>query len=83
MNIVSLHEKLFFNRMFFMQQWYIVSSFSRVYLQQGLNNTVGQAIVMDFLQFNWQWLNMQQKKNNWGPLTSNLLLVGMEGKKEA
>lgn len=51
----------------------------RVYLQQGLNNTVGQAIVMDFLQFNWQWLNMQQKNNNWGPLTSNLLLVGMEG----
>lgn len=54
-----------------------------MYLQQGLNNTVGQAIVMDFLQFNWQWLNMQQTKNKWGPLTSNLLLVGMEGKKKA
>ncbi|XP_076041763.1 hypoxia-inducible factor 1-alpha inhibitor-like [Oratosquilla oratoria] len=51
----------------------------RLYLQQGLNNTVGHAIVVDFLQFNWQWLNIQQKKNNWGPLTSNLLLVGMEG----
>ncbi|KAK3860345.1 hypothetical protein Pcinc_033598 [Petrolisthes cinctipes] len=51
----------------------------RVYLQQGLNNTVGQGIVVDFLQFNWQWLNIQQKTNNWGPLTSNLLLVGMEG----
>ncbi|XP_047487704.1 hypoxia-inducible factor 1-alpha inhibitor-like [Penaeus chinensis] len=50
----------------------------RIYLQQGLNNTVGQAIVMDFLQFNWEWLNVLQKKNNWGPLTSNLLLVGME-----
>ena len=34
---------------------------------------------MDFLHFNWPWLNMQQQKNNWGPLTSNLLLVGMEG----
>ncbi|KAK8719971.1 hypothetical protein OTU49_013655, partial [Cherax quadricarinatus] len=51
----------------------------RAYLQQGLNNTVGQGIVMDFLQFNWQWLNVQQKRHNWGPLTSNLLLVGMEG----
>lgn len=54
--------------------------FCRIYLQQGLNNTVGQAIVMDFLQFNWEWLNVLQKKNNWGPLTSNLLLVGMESK---
>nr|AKC54668.1 hypoxia-inducible factor 1-alpha inhibitor [Macrobrachium nipponense] len=50
----------------------------RVYLQQGLNNTFGRGIVLDFLQFNWQWLNVQQKKHNWGPLTSNLLLVGME-----
>ncbi|XP_013890051.1 hypoxia-inducible factor 1-alpha inhibitor [Austrofundulus limnaeus] len=51
----------------------------RVYLQQTLNDTVGKKIVVDFLGFNWNWINKQQAKRNWGPLTSNLLLVGMEG----
>lgn len=36
---------------------------------------------MDFLGFNWNWINKQQGKRGWGQLTSNLLLIGMEGKK--
>ncbi|XP_055517848.1 hypoxia-inducible factor 1-alpha inhibitor isoform X2 [Leucoraja erinacea] len=51
----------------------------RYYLQQTLNDTVGKKIVLDFLGFNWNWANKQQTKWNWGQLTSNLLLVGMEG----
>ncbi|XP_046989276.1 hypoxia-inducible factor 1-alpha inhibitor-like [Schistocerca americana] len=51
----------------------------RMYLQQALNSSVGQAIVHDFLNFNWDWINSKQKKNGWGPLTSNLLLISMEG----
>ena len=51
----------------------------RVYLQQGLNDKVGPLIVRDFLQFNWSYVNERQKENNWGELTSNLLLVGQEG----
>ena len=52
----------------------------RVYLQQTLNDGVGKNIVLDFLKFNWGWVTSQQKRNNWGPLTSNLLLIGMPGK---
>ncbi|XP_069096461.1 hypoxia-inducible factor 1-alpha inhibitor [Pleurodeles waltl] len=51
----------------------------RFYLQQTLNDTVGKNIVVDFLGFNWNWINKQQAKHNWGQLTSNLLLIGMEG----
>lgn len=51
----------------------------RLYLQQGLNNTVGPAIVQDFLDFDWSFCNSKQTKHNWGPLTSNLLLISMEG----
>jgi hypothetical protein len=54
--------------------------FFRLYLQQQLNDTVGRPIVVDFLQFNWPWITIHQKKYNWGPLTSNLLLIGMEGR---
>nr|XP_029499651.1 hypoxia-inducible factor 1-alpha inhibitor-like isoform X1 [Oncorhynchus nerka]XP_029499660.1 hypoxia-inducible factor 1-alpha inhibitor-like isoform X1 [Oncorhynchus nerka] len=53
----------------------------RVYLQQTLNDTVGRKIVVDFLGFNWNWITKQQSKRNWGQLTSNLLLIGMEGKR--
>lgn len=51
----------------------------RLYLQQGLNNTVGPTIVRDFLAFDWDFCNGKQLKHNWGALTSNLLLIGMEG----
>ncbi|XP_063817490.1 hypoxia-inducible factor 1-alpha inhibitor isoform X1 [Pseudophryne corroboree] len=51
----------------------------RLYLQQTLNDTVGRKIVVDFLGFNWNWINKQQAKHGWGQLTSNLLLIGMEG----
>lgn len=54
--------------------------FYRIYLQQQLNETVGKQIVVDFLGFNWLWISSQQKKQKWGPLTSNLLLIGLEGK---
>ena len=53
---------------------------TRVYLQQALNEGVGKKIVADFLGFNWSWVTEQQKKNKFGALTSNLLLIGMEGK---
>ncbi|NXU91733.1 HIF1N inhibitor, partial [Xiphorhynchus elegans] len=55
-------------------------SAERLYLQQTLNDTVGRKIVVDFLGFNWNWINKQQGKRGWGQLTSNLLLIGMEGK---
>lgn len=51
----------------------------KVYLQQALNEGVGKRIVADFLGFNWSWVTEQQKKNKFGALTSNLLLIGMEG----
>ncbi|KAL4239511.1 Hypoxia-inducible factor 1-alpha inhibitor [Mactra antiquata] len=51
----------------------------KIYLQQALNDSVGPNIVTDFIKFNWKWVTDQQKTNKWGPLTSNLLLVGMEG----
>lgn len=35
--------------------------------------------MFDFVNFNWSWASKQQKQNRWGPLTSNLLLIGMEG----
>ncbi|XP_068022232.1 hypoxia-inducible factor 1-alpha inhibitor [Melanerpes formicivorus] len=54
-------------------------SAERLYLQQTLNDTVGRKIVVDFLGFNWNWINKQQGKRGWGQLTSNLLLIGMEG----
>ncbi|KAG8233363.1 hypothetical protein J437_LFUL005824 [Ladona fulva] len=60
-----------------LRQW--MRGDERLYLQQPLNNTVGPAIVEDFLKFNWEWVNGRQKKHSWGHLTSNLLLVAMEG----
>lgn len=55
------------------------SSYFRIYLQQSLNVTVGPQIVKDFLEFDWSVCNGKQAKHNWGPLTSNLLLIAMEG----
>ncbi|XP_076317986.1 hypoxia-inducible factor 1-alpha inhibitor-like [Tachypleus tridentatus] len=51
----------------------------RLYLQQPLNDTVGKNMVDDFLSFNWNWIARQKKENNWGPLTSNLLLISTPG----
>lgn len=34
-------------------------AFLRVYLQQTLNDTVGKKIVVDFLGFNWNWIDQQ------------------------
>lgn len=51
----------------------------RLYLQQPLNNTVGTALVGDFISFDWDYVSKKQTKNNWGPLTSNLLLISQEG----
>jgi hypoxia-inducible factor 1-alpha inhibitor (HIF hydroxylase) len=60
-----------------LQSW--KSGDKRIYLQQALNDGVGKRIVLDFLQFNWSWAKEQQEANNWGPLTSNLMLVSQEG----
>uniref|UniRef100_A0A1B6C8Y2 Hypoxia-inducible factor 1-alpha inhibitor n=1 Tax=Clastoptera arizonana TaxID=38151 RepID=A0A1B6C8Y2_9HEMI len=49
----------------------------RLYLQQILNNTMGQTITNDFRKFRWDWV--KSKAQSWGPLTHNLLLVAMEG----
>lgn len=51
----------------------------RLYLQQPLNDTVGKQVVDDFLAFNWQWIMKIQRDNNWGRLTSNLLLISTKG----
>uniref|UniRef100_A0A2P2I6F5 Hypoxia-inducible factor 1-alpha inhibitor n=2 Tax=Hirondellea gigas TaxID=1518452 RepID=A0A2P2I6F5_9CRUS len=51
----------------------------KLYLQQGLNSSVGTVIAADFVSFNWPWLNAQTKTQGWGTLTSNLLLVAMAG----
>ena len=51
----------------------------RIYYQQMLTNSVSNTVVKDFLAFNWKWLSSQQKTNQWGPLTSNLLLIGQPG----
>ncbi|GAB1609276.1 hypoxia-inducible factor 1-alpha inhibitor-like [Argonauta hians] len=50
-----------------------------LYLQQPLTEGVGEKIVRDFISFDWKWITTQQRDNNWGPLSSNLLLVGMAG----
>lgn len=50
-----------------------------LYFQQMLTNSVSNAVVLDFLAFNWKWLSFQQQKNQWGPLTSNLLLIAQSG----
>lgn len=49
-------------------------------MQQILNNSIGQRIVSDFVMFNWDWIITKQKVCQWGPLTSNLLLIAQEGK---
>lgn len=51
----------------------------QIYLQQPITNTVGPAMVRDFLGFDWTFCNEKQARHHWGSLTSNLLLVGMAG----
>jgi len=51
----------------------------RYYLQQELNDGVSSRMVEDFKAFRWDWVTAHQKRNNWGPLTANLLLIGQEG----
>ncbi len=52
---------------------------SRVYMQQSLTDGVGPQMQADFAKFNWPLANALAKRNEWGPLTSNLLLVGEQG----
>ena len=52
---------------------------SRVYMQQSLTDGVGAQMQADFAKFNWPLANALAKRNEWGPLTSNLLLVGEQG----
>ncbi|KAE8740905.1 hypothetical protein FOCC_FOCC013573 [Frankliniella occidentalis] len=51
----------------------------RLYLQQALSSTSGAGVVQDFIRFRWDWVTAKQKLHNWGKLTYNLLLVGLEG----
>lgn len=50
-----------------------------LYYQQMLTGSVSNAVVLDYLAFNWKWLASQQQSNQWGPLTSNLLLISQPG----
>ena len=45
-----------------------------------LNESIGQEIVKDYVDFNWDWVGRIQNEQGWGPLSSNLLLIGLEGK---
>jgi len=51
----------------------------RLYLQQELNSEISKNVRSDFLSFNWNYLFNRQAKHAWGSLSSNLLLIGMEG----
>ena len=48
----------------------------KIYYQNGLTDKVGPAIVRDFIKFRWDWVETLSAAGNWGPLTSNLLLIG-------
>jgi len=50
-----------------------------VYLQQALIEGVGDQILTDFKRFDWDLARQCQIEAGFGALTSNLLLVGMEG----
>ena len=50
-----------------------------LYYQNALNDTVGDSVKRDFMLFNWKWANERKKRYNWGPLTSNLLLISQPG----
>ena len=49
---------------------------SRVYMQHSLSEAVSSTMKTDFTEFNWPLATALAKRNAWGPLTSNLLLVG-------
>ncbi len=51
----------------------------RLYMQQILSDGVSDKILSDFCGFDWKWLANQQQRNDWGSLTSNLLLIGLPG----
>jgi len=53
------------------------SSEQRLYLQQSLVEGVGEQILKDFKRFDWSLASTYQQEAKFGPLTSNLLLVGM------
>ena len=48
----------------------------RYYLQTGLVEGVGEAMVHDFRSFKWGWMHSETARCGWGELSSNLLLVG-------
>jgi len=51
----------------------------KVYFQHRLTDSIGQQIKSDYLKFNWDWLKHIQQILEWGKLTGNLLLIGMQG----
>ena len=51
----------------------------RLYYQQKLTDSVSPAMVNDFTNFHWEWLNRKMIDMEWGELTSNMLLIGQPG----
>lgn len=51
----------------------------RIYLQQTIGGDLSKQITDDSSQFRWDLIHNYQNKLGWGSLTSNLLLIGLEG----
>ena len=51
----------------------------RMYLQQTLVTGIGERLTEDFRNFDWSTLTLLERAGGWGPLTSNLLLLGHRG----
>eukprot|EP00943_MAST-04B_sp_MAST-4B-sp1_P008815 g8815.t1 len=49
-----------------------------IYLQQPLYAGIGENITKDFSSINWAWINAMKLQLNFGPLTTNALLIGQE-----
>ena len=50
-----------------------------IYLQQPLYAGIGDNITKDFSSMNWAWVNAMRMQLDFGPLTTNTLLIGQEG----
>jgi hypoxia-inducible factor 1-alpha inhibitor (HIF hydroxylase) len=51
----------------------------KIYLQNMLFEGLGEAIVRDFQEWKWGWAHKWQKALGFGPLSTNMLLVGQRG----
>lgn len=51
----------------------------KLYLQNMLYEGLGPVIVADFREWKWKWVLDKQKELGFGPLSTNMLLVGQTG----